>query len=186
MSTQVQPFGAALDAGTGRVSPEGPLQERRLSDLEGLYADERAWRDAVRAGDPLVYTVSAAPVPEQAGEVPFSITTIEPGDVAGELFMTKGHRHTADEGEVYAGLAGEGGLLVFDGREHRFIELAPGAAGYIPPGWAHRTVNTGREPFRFLAVYPGAAGHDYEAVLREGMGARVRRAGEGYDVEAIA
>jgi hypothetical protein len=30
------------------------------------------------------------------------------------------------------------------------------------------------------------AGHDYEAVLRDGMGARVRRAEQGYDVEAIA
>jgi glucose-6-phosphate isomerase, archaeal len=186
MNPPVQPFGAALDAASGRVHPEGPLQERRLSDLEGLYADERAWRAAVEQGDPLVYTVSAAPVPEQPGEVPFSITTIEPGDVAGELYMTKGHRHTADEGEVYTGLAGQGGLLLFDGTEHRFIELTPQAVGYIPPGWAHRTVNTGSEPFRFLAVYPGAAGHDYESVLRGGMGARVRRAGQRYDVEAIA
>jgi glucose-6-phosphate isomerase len=186
MSTPVQPFGAALDAASGRVSPEGPVQTRRLSDLEGLYADADAWRAGVEAGDPLVYTVSQAPVPEEPGEVPFSITTIEPGEVAGELYMTKGHRHTAYEGEVYAGLSGEGGLLLFDGAAHRFIELSPGAVGYIPPGWAHRTVNTGSEPFRFLAVYPGAAGHDYEAVLSEGMGARVRRAGQGYEVEAIA
>ena len=185
MSTPVQPFAAALDTATGRVTPEGPLQERRLSDLEGLYADLDAWRAAVAAGDPLVYTVSAAPVPEQPGEVPFSITTIEPGDVAGELFMTKGHRHTAPEGEVYAGVAGQGGLLLFDGSTHRWLELADGAVGYIPPGWAHRTVNTGREPFRFLAIYPGGAGHDYETVLRDGMGARVVRDGGGYDVRAL-
>jgi glucose-6-phosphate isomerase len=99
--------------------------------------------------------------------------------------MTKGHRHTAPEGEVYEGLAGRGGLLLFDGTRHRWIELAPGSVGYIPPGWAHRTVNTGREPFRFLAVYPGAVGHDYEAVLRDGMGARVVRDGDGYEVQAL-
>lgn len=185
MSTPVQPFAAALDAATGRVSPEGARQERRLSDLDGLFADAAAWRAGVEAGDPLVYTVSAAPVPEEPGQVPFSITTIEPGDVAGELFMTKGHRHTAPEGEVYAGIEGEGGLLLFDGTAHHWIELRAGAVGYIPPGWAHRTVNTGTEPFRFLAIYPGDAGHDYEAVLRDGMGARVLRGGDGYDVRAL-
>ena len=47
-----QPFAAVLDAATGRVSPEGPLQERRLSDLEGLYADAGAWRAAVDGGRP--------------------------------------------------------------------------------------------------------------------------------------
>jgi glucose-6-phosphate isomerase, archaeal len=184
MSTTIEPFAASLDAATGRVSPDGPLQERRLSDLEGLYADGAAWRSAVDAGDPLVYTVSGAPVPEEPGEVPFSITTIEPGDVAGEVFMTKGHWHTADEGEVYVGMAGSGGLLLFDGSEHRWIELSDGAVGYIPPGWAHRTANTGDEPFRFLAIYPGAAGHDYERVLRGGMGARIFRDGRGYEVRA--
>lgn len=185
MSTPVQPFAAALDTTAGRVTPEGPLQERRLSALEGLYADAGAWRAAVDAGDPLVYTVSAAPVPEHAGEVPFSITTIQPGDVAGELFMTKGHWHTAPEGEVYQGIGGTGGLLLFDGATHRWLALTDAAVGYIPPGWGHRTVNTGSEPFRFLAIYPGAAGHDYERVLRGGMGARVVRAGSGFEVRAL-
>ena len=36
----------------------------------------------------------------------------------------------------------------------------------------------------FLAVYPGDAGHDYETVLREGMGARVVRSDSGYEVQA--
>ena len=187
MSTATQPFAAALDRATGRVSPAGALQERRLSDLDGLYADREAFDAAVQGGDPLVYTVSAAPVPEEAGEVPFSITTIEPGDVAGELYMTKGHWHTAREGEVYVGLAGQGGLLLFDGAEHRWTDLSGGAVGYIPPEWAHRTVNTGDEPFRFLAIYPGAAGHDYQRVLEGGMGARVFRKddGRGYEVRPL-
>jgi hypothetical protein len=63
MSASVLPFAAALDRRNGRVSPEGPLQERRLSALEGLYADVGAWRAAVEAGDPLVYIVSGAAVP---------------------------------------------------------------------------------------------------------------------------
>jgi glucose-6-phosphate isomerase len=46
-------------------------------------------------------------------------------------------------------------------------------------------VNTGTRPFAFLAIYPGAAGHDYERVLRHGMGARVVRDGDGYAVRAL-
>jgi glucose-6-phosphate isomerase len=178
----IAPFSAALDVAAGEVVPAGPVTERRVSDLEGLFADVAAWRAAVDEGDPVVYRVRAAPVPERRGEVPFSITTIEPGAIGDELHMTKGHGHTAPEGEVYVGLAGHGGLLLHDGTAHRWLELEAGGTGYIPPGWAHRTVNTGRKPFRFLAVYPGAAGHDYEIVLRRGMGARVLRAGDGYEV----
>lgn len=185
MSTFIQPFGATLDAGSGRIDPPGPVQERHLSDLVGLYGDTNAFGRAVGEGDPLVYTVRAAPVPERAGEVPFSITTIEPGDVAGELFMTKGHWHTAEEGEVYEGMGGSGILLLFDGTENRWVDLSNGAIGYIPPGWAHRTVNTGEVPFRFLAIYPGAAGHDYERVLAAGMGARVMRNPAGFEVRPV-
>lgn len=180
MHEKTQPFGAVLHAATGEVEPVGPRTERRLSDPEGLYADPEAWRAVVEDGDPLVYTVVAAPVPEEAGQVPFSITTIELGRVGDEFFMTKGHWHTAEEGEVYVGMEGTGVLLLFDGEEARPVDLAPGLAGYIPPGWAHRTVNTSDEPFRFLAVYPGAAGHDYEMVLRHGMGADVMQDAGGY------
>jgi glucose-6-phosphate isomerase len=96
--------------------------------------------------------------------------------------MTKGHAHTAHEGEVYVGLSGWGLLLLYSGEEARWVEISPGRVGYIPPGWAHRTVNVGEEPFRFLAVYPGGAGHDYGFVEERGMGVRVFRSGEGYEV----
>lgn len=47
-----------------------------------------------------------------------------------------------------------------------------------PAGWAHRSVNVGDEPYRFLAVYPGSAGHDYGWVLTHGMGLRARRSAD--------
>lgn len=181
MALLTLPFGARLDAATGDVQPQGPITERRVSDLQGLIADEAAWR-AVDHGNPIVYRVVAAPVPEVAGELPFSITTIEPGAIGDEYYTTKGHAHPAPEGELYLGLVGRGVLLLFDGREARTVEMGPGVAGYVPPRWAHRTVNVTNEPFRFLAVYPGAAGHDYEAVARTGMGARVVRSADGYRV----
>jgi glucose-6-phosphate isomerase len=178
----IDPFGAILSSATGGVEPTGTVTENRVSDMVDLYEEATAWRRTVEAENPIVYRVVAAPVPEEAGEVPFSITTIEAGTVGDEFFMTKGHAHTSYQGELYVGLSGRGLLLLYDGDEARCVEIFPDRAGYIPPGWAHRTVNVGDEPFRFLAVYPGDAGHDYGFVARKGMGVRVRRAPEGYEV----
>ena len=183
--SSVWPFGATLHADTGEVEPAGRVTENRLSDMAGLYAVGSAGGEAGGGGDPLVYRVAAAPVPEESGEVPFSVTTIEPGVVGEEFFMTKGHVHVEHQGELYIGLSGRGLLLLYDGDEPRWVEISPEGAGYIPPGWAHRTVNVGDEPFRFLAVYPGDAGHDYDFVLEKGMGARVFRAEEGYEVKGV-
>jgi glucose-6-phosphate isomerase len=150
-----------------------------MSDLEGLFADQDAWRTAIADGDPTVYTVASSLVPETDRELPQSITTIEPGTTAGELWMTKGHQHPDHQGEIYLGLRGRGGLLMFDGSETRFLEITPDTIGYIPPGWAHRSINIGDEPYSFLAVYPGGAGHDYGWVLEHGMGKRVYAGDDG-------
>ncbi len=164
------------------LAPEGPTLTRRLSDLDGLFRDEDAWRSRRDAGNDVVYSVLSSPVPETPRELPQSITTINPGTCAEEFYMTKGHQHPDPQGEIYLGLSGIGGLLLFDGDQSEFIEMAPSVIGYIPPGWAHRSINTGPEPYRFLAVYPGSAGHDYEWVLRHGMGRRVLHADSGHDL----
>lgn len=178
----VDPFRIVMDAAAGSLRPEGPTLVRRLSDLSGLFRDQEAWRRDLEAGDRVVYQVVSSPVPESPREVPQSITTILPGDCGGELYMTKGHQHPDPQGEIYLGLSGRGGLLLFDGERSEWIEMAEGVIGYIPPGWAHRSVNTGDEPYRFLAVYPGSAGHDYGWVLDHGMGKRVLRSGAGAEL----
>ncbi len=173
----LRPFSLTLDRSSVSLAPEGPTLVRRLSDLAGLFADEAAWQAGIDGGDPVVYTVASSPVPEAPQELPQSITTIQPGDVAGELYFTKGHMHPVAEGEIYLGLGGEGGLLMFDGSEAAWLEMGPDRIGYIPPGWAHRSVNTGSAPYSFLAVYPGGAGHDYGWVLEHGFGSRVYAGG---------
>jgi glucose-6-phosphate isomerase, archaeal len=178
----LDPLRISLNAEAGTLTPEGPVLTRRISDMAGVFADSDAWRLAEESGDPVVYTVASSPVPEADGELPQSITTIYPGDCGGELYMTKGHQHPDPQGEIYLGLAGAGGLLMFDGERTRWIDMAPGVIGYIPPGWAHRSVNVGAEPYRFLAVYPGCAGHDYDWVLQRGMGRRAMRASAGYEL----
>ena len=112
-------------------------------------------------------------MPELPRELPQSVTTILPGNLAGEFYMTKGHQHPDPQGEIYLCLRGTGGLLTFDGSRTSWIEMTPGVIGYMPPGWAHRSVNTGTEEYQFLAVYPGSAGHDYGWVVENGMGERI-------------
>lgn len=184
--SETLPFLARLDPGTGSVEPCGSHSRRRASDLRGYFGDAAALERLVESEDPVVYEVSGAPVPEEAGEVPFSITTIMPGSVGAEFYMTRGHGHLAHEGEVYTGLAGTGVLVLYDGSTVRTLDILPDRTAYVPPGWAHRSVNVGEEPLRFLAVYSGAAGHDYQLVAREGMGARVLVDGATYRIEQSA
>lgn len=175
----LKPIAIAFDAEKLTLSPEGPTLTRRMSDLEGLFLDADAWAEASAGDDPVVYTVSSSPVPEIDRELPQSITTIMPGATSGEFWMTKGHQHPNHQGEIYLALKGEGGLLMFDGEQNSWIDMRPGTIGYIPPGWAHRSVNTGDTPYAFLAVYPGGAGHDYGWVLEHGMGSRAFRDVDG-------
>lgn len=178
----VSPYRLTMDIAAGTISPQGPTLVRRLSDLEGLFRDDDAWRSDRASDDRVVYTVSSSPVPEADREVAQSITTIQPGDCAGELFMTKGHQHPNHQAEIYLGLSGVGGLLMYDGTRTEWVDMAEGVIGYIPPGWAHRSVNTGDEPYRFLAVYPGCAGHDYGWVLEHGMGKRAVKGDDGVEL----
>lgn len=177
----IEPFRILLDRQTHTLSPTGPVLTRRMSALDGLFANREEWQ-ATLSQDPVVYTVTSSPVPEVPRELPQSITTILPGTCGGEFFMTKGHQHPDPQGEIYLGLAGVGGLLMFDGTRHQWLDMEPGVIGYIPPGWAHRSINVGDEAYKFLAVYPGSAGHDYGWVLKHGMGARAMRAGDAFDL----
>jgi glucose-6-phosphate isomerase len=184
-SLPVSPLAIRFDASVLTLSPEGPTLTRRMSDLEGLFRDADEWRQAVEDGDPVVYSVVSSPVPEEDRELPQSITTIEAGTTGGEFWMTKGHQHPNHQGEIYLGLQGTGGLLLFDGTDTRWIDMEPGVIGYIPPGWAHRSINTGDTAYSFLAVYPGGAGHDYGWVLEHGMGQRIFRGDNGPRFDAF-
>jgi glucose-6-phosphate isomerase len=44
-------------------------------------------------------------------------------------------------------------------------------------------VNTGDDAYKFLAVYPGSAGHDYQWVLDNGMGLRAFRKNNNLDLQ---
>ena len=150
-----------------------PVLTRRMSSLEGLFEREDLRRELAAGSRPGRLHGGLLPRARTAAELPQSVTTILPGNLGGEFYMTKGHQHPDPQGEIYLCLRGTGGLLTFDGTRTSWIEMTPGVIGYMPPGWAHRSVNTGSEEYQFLAVYPGSAGHDYGWVVENGMGERI-------------
>ncbi len=165
----------------GTMPSADAVQERRLRDLAGLFADRDA-EARLLAHDPLVYRVfEAAALPKEDGHLLFSTTVIESGRVGDEYFMTKGHFHArADRAELYYGLGGRGMLLLQtpEGR-YEALDMVAGTAAYVPPYWGHRTVNTGEEPFVFLAAYPADAGYDYGTIARDGFAALVVASPDG-------
>ena len=169
MELTAYPFTVAVDE-HGVLAPATSTVERRLSHMKGMYADAVAEERILQERDPVIYEVFQADVPEFAGELAICTTVLHPGKVGDEFFMTKGHFHSQrDRAEVYYGLTGRGLLLLAKDGEMRDVAIRPGIAAYVPPYWAHRTVNTGSEPFVFLAVYPGDAGHDYGTIETAGF-----------------
>ena len=130
----------------------------------------------VDGGDPVSYQVYELRRPEVAGELLHGLSVVHPGKVGDEYFMTKGHFHSVrDTGEIYHCLKGRGFLLMEneDG-DSAAEELSPGRVVYVPPCWAHRSINTHpSEDLVTLFAYPGNAGHDYGTIEQRGFRKRV-------------
>jgi glucose-6-phosphate isomerase len=135
--------------------------------MQGMYADTEA-TDKILAEeeDRLIYEVYPVDLPEEEGQVLHSTTVIYPGRIGDEYHMTKGHFHVKrNRAEIYLGLVGEGYLLLMtDKGEVASVPMTAGTIAYVPPCWAHRTVNTGSQPFIFFAAWPGDSGHDYGTI----------------------
>lgn len=180
MNWDKRPFAVTIDLEAGVVTP-AEARVTRLSDLEGLFVDEEAYRQEREKGDLRVYTVYSIPVPEERGQLLSCTTILYPGKVGKEYYMTRGHFHLDTQAaEVYTCLSGEGYLLlVEDGSgEAESIKVVKGTSVYVPARWAHRMVNCGKIPLVFYAVWPAEAGHDYERLREKGFPLRVFEEGE--------
>lgn len=174
-SSRFRPFAVDFDLAGGIMKQPDRHLVRRASDMRGHFADPPALERLIEAGDPVLYEVFEKAIPEERGHLQVCISLTRAGTVAGEYFMTKGHYHAvAGTAEVYLCLRGSGCMLMktADG-EGAWERFQPGRLVYVPPFWAHRTVNTGGEPLVSLCVYPGDAGHNYGDIEREGFPMRV-------------
>ncbi|WP_029098888.1 glucose-6-phosphate isomerase family protein [Brevibacillus thermoruber] len=160
-------------------------EERKLSDMKGYFADEEARAAMEQSADQVVYQVYRVEVPPEEGELLHCLTVIQPGQVAGECFMTKGHYHLNEKcAEIYVGVKGKGVLLMQKGQEVRTIEMRENTAAYIPAGWGHRTINVSADqPFVFFSVWPGHSGYDYQRAVEEPFVKRVYLRPDGYEVK---
>lgn len=171
-----------LDLETGILEKRNSEVIRKASDMRGFYQDSEALERMIEEGDPTIYEVYGV-VNEGEGELCYAITVLHPGTVGREFFMTKGHYHEKrDRGELYIGIRGEGLLLMQNGDEVKWVEMRRGTVVYVPPYWAHRSVNTGDDDFVFLAIYPGDAGHDYGSIAEKGFSKVVVKGEEGYEI----
>ena len=122
--------------------------------------------------DVLLYEVYELKRPELAGELLHGISIVHPGKVGNEYFMTKGHYHTVlDTAEIYYTLQGEGYMVMETPEGEWAVEkLVAGSVLYVPPRWAHRSVNIGsEEDLVMFFAYPGNAGHDYGTIETQGF-----------------
>ena len=145
---------------------------RTLSSMKGQYFDTEAFAAMLADDDRLLYEVYETRRPEIVGELLNGLSIVHPGKVGDEYFMTKGHFHTVLEtAEVYYCLKGEGYMVMETPEGDWSVEpLRPGRVLYVPPRWAHRSVNTGKDvDLVTFFVYPGNAGHDYGAIEEQGF-----------------
>jgi glucose-6-phosphate isomerase len=168
-----------IDFGSGSMGQDARIERtcKTIGAMAHVFENEDARQKIDSATE--VYAVEFwRPVAEGVeGGLFWGSSTIFPGLVGDEYFMTRGHFHVKrDRAEYYATITGTGLLLIMDEQRSTNVqEMLPGSTHYIPGHTAHRVINTGNVPLRFLACWPSDAGHDYATIDEQGFSVRVMR-----------
>ena len=143
-----------------------------IRDLAGIFADEAAFArlDAERGADTAYAVDEFRPGRVAPQDMIFGTSTVQPGKVGEEFFMTRGHIHVkSDRPEIYFCQTGRGVLhMELPDGETKPAEMSPGTVVYVPPYWIHRSVNIGDAPLVTFFCYPADAGQDYDIIARSG------------------
>jgi glucose-6-phosphate isomerase len=166
----------SIDWSDGVLSgPELQESARTIGQLGRIFHDQKAWSEM--NPEQVVYRVQwLKPVEEGTpGGLFWGNTMLEPGRVGEEYFMTHGHSHAnTDRSEFYATVQGTGFIVFMNPERKSWVEpMLPGSIHYVHAHMAHRVVNTGSEPLRFVACWPSDAGHDYASIAERGFSLRV-------------
>lgn len=165
----LKPFTIDFNLITGHSETKNSTK-RPLSKMKGMYADDAAFESAIQNDDPLVYEFYELDLPETPGNLLFGTSIVYPGKIGDEYFMTKGHFHTIlDTGEVYYCLSGYGAMLMENPEGDWDVQyFSPGKAVYVPPRYAHRSINLGNDPLVTFFTFRADAGHDYGTIETKG------------------
>ena len=147
-----------------------PVLERNLSYMKGIFADDAAYDALLAKGDIRIYDFFDLGLPNTDTELAVGTSIVYPGKVGDEYFMTKGHFHTIlATAEIYYCLNGEGFMLLESPEGDWSAQpLKPGVMVYVPPRYAHRSINTGSVPMVTFFCFRGDAGHDYGTIETKG------------------
>ncbi|MCE9614851.1 MAG: glucose-6-phosphate isomerase [Lentisphaerae bacterium] len=169
--TNTESFAIPFDSRTGLTTDRKPIQ-RRLSQMQGMYANGTAYAGLLAQGDALVYEFYDLHLPESEAAIAFGTTITYPGKVGDEYFMTKGHFHRVlATAEVYHCLRGHGYMLMESPEGVCEAQvMRAGVAVYVPPRFAHRSINvSATEPLVSFFAFRGDAGHDYGTIEAKGF-----------------
>jgi glucose-6-phosphate isomerase len=151
-------------------SPERKPIKRMLSQMEGMYLDNNELKERLISGDMVEFYDLG--MPEDPGELAYGTTILYPGKVGDEYFMTKGHFHAKiNTAEIYYCIKGKGYLLMenLEG-DTEIQEMTPGVSVYVPPSFAHRSINISMdEPLISFFAFRADAGHDYKTIESKGF-----------------
>ena len=166
-----EPFNSYIELEKMKLNPEGELIIRRLNDVVDIFQDKKAAKEIALKENPIIYKVYNVQIPEENGHLQHCISIIFSGRIGNEYYMTKGHFHKIKgTSEIYLTLRGRGKLVLqTPDQKSKVLEMKEGNISYIPPYWAHRTVNIGDEPLIFFGVYRGDAGHNYGIIEKKDM-----------------
>lgn len=166
----VRGFTIDFDFKTG-FSSKKATSKRHLSNMRGMFADDAALDAMIKKEDQLIYEFHEIGAPEHSGDLAFGCSITYPGKVGDEYFMTKGHFHTILEtGEIYMTISGHGYMLLENPEgDWSAQELSAGKMVYVPPRYAHRSINvSATEPLFTFFCFRGDAGHDYGTIETKG------------------
>lgn len=172
LSQILKPYSTILNFKTGKIRECKDKRQVKLSDLKDFFHNREVVDLIISKGkDPVVYEVFEQTQPESDGQINFGVTFLYPGKVGREYYLTKGHYHVKETtAELYVGLSGEG-IMLMQTKEGQFssLPIKPGTMVYVPPFWAHRTVNIGKGKLAFFFAYPSDSGHDYGTIRQKGF-----------------
>lgn len=175
----------SFDNSTGMADCGISALERRYSDMRGMYLDEEARKMLEASGDAIIYRFYDLGIPEKASDLAYGTSIIHPGKVGMEFHMTNGHFHTIlDTAEIYQCQKGHG-LMMMENPEGDtiFKEMYPGMTIYVPPRYAHRSINLSLdETLITFYVFRADAGHNYGSIKEKGFRKLVVSNGESWKV----
>jgi len=162
-----------VDLASGILTGPGCISSTRtFRDVASIFANSTVGGEI----DPEtpIYTTHGLPDTHQP-ELLYATTMIQPGQVNGEYYMTRGHFHTRkDRGEFNITLSGRGAAILMSPDGEVTVEwMEPGSVHNFDGIKAHRIANIGGSPLVFLCVWMGDCGHDYETIAKKGFTKRL-------------